>query len=375
MADSDNIPIAFSIPKPDFKAVEQFALDVLTLKKGNYTFVLYELGRRVYENRTTYVDQGSLTFTYDIPSNALNGEWIAAIYWNNGTDAGVKTESFTVSGGVIIILGGGDGGGSGSGSTTVVTGLDTLLVFTISLIIIVGIVGSLTTYQTVKKIKRKRDLLMQKLRNKVIDSLNLNYIMVSEINSGLNIFEQYFMGEGMDATLISGFLAAIRSFGIELTGTQQQSQTIKLEFQQLKILMNEYRNSRLILIMGDNPSEDFIDSITNLSYDIEEEYGDLIRAFDGSLDQFKGISHLIEHHLNTSFLFPLKVIIPRNYKFTSTEKSIVNKAQEIMSQNNVDYIFTSSLMDDQTYEPKRIKTIFDLIEKGIFKPVTLKEKP
>jgi hypothetical protein len=226
----------------------------------------------------------------------------------------------------------------------------------------------------VKRLKRNRDLQMQKLRNKVIDSLNLNYIMISENSSGLNVFEQFFGGKEIDPTLISGFLSAIRSFGIELTGTFQQSQTIKLEFQNSKILMNEFRHFRLILIMGENPSDDFIESLNTLAHDIEGAYGDLIRDFDGKLDKFTGIGKLIEHHLNVSFLFPLKVISSEATKLTPAERLVVNKAKEIMKQNNLGYIFTSFLMDDQTYEPKRIKAIFGLIEKGIFQPIRLDEQ-
>ena len=45
-----------------------------------------------------------------------------------------------------------------------------------------------------------------------------------------------------------------------------------------------------------------------------------------------------------------------------------------MKQNNLSYIFTSFLMDDQTYEPKRIKAIFGLIDKGIFQPIRLEDQ-
>ena len=264
-------------------------------------------------------------------------------------------------------------GGGGGGSATV-EGLDPLLVLTVSLIIIFAIAGSLTSYQMVKRLKRKRDLQMQKLRNKVIDSLNLNYIMISENSSGLNVYEQFFGGKEIDPTLISGFLAAIRSFGIELTGTFQQSQTIKLDFQNSKILMNEFRNFRLILIMGENPSDDFIESINNLSHDIEREYGEMIRDFDGQLTKFKGIGKLIERNLNISFLFPLKVVPSKANKLTPAENSVLNKAREIKKQNNLDYIFTSFLMDDQTYDSKRIKAIFGLIEKGIFQPISFEDQ-
>ena len=339
---------------------------------GNYTFILYNhVGFLKTENSTEYSQGDPPIFTYPIDAGEISGEWTAYIFWNNKTDAGVETQMFTISS--TTLISGGGGGGGGGGSTTV-TGLDPLLVLTISIIIIVAIAGSLTSYQMVKRLKRKRDLQMQKLHNKVMDSLNLNYIMISENSSGLNVFEQFFGGIEIDPTLISGFLSAIRSFGIELTGTFQQSQTIKLEFQNSKILMNEFRHFRLILIMGENPSDDFIESINNLSYDIEKEYGELIRDFDGSLTEFTGIGKLIEQHLNVSFLFPLKVISSGETKFTPAESLVFNKAREIMKQNNLGYIFTSFLMDDQIYEPKRIKAIFGLIEKGIFQPIHLEDQ-
>jgi hypothetical protein len=225
-----------------------------------------------------------------------------------------------------------------------------------------------------KRIKKKRDFMLQKLRNKVVDSLNLNYLMISETGSGLNVYEQFFIGREIDPSLISGFLAAIRSFGIEITGTFQQSQTLKLDFQNSKILMNEFRNFRLILIMGENPSDDFVESINNLSNDIEKAYGDLIRDFDGNLTKFRGISKLVEHHLNVSFLYPLTINPLKATNLTAAETSVLNKAKEIMKQNRLDYIFTSFLMDDQTYEPKRIKAIFELIEKGIFQPKPLEDQ-
>jgi len=41
-----------------------------------------------------------------------------------------------------------------------------------------------------------------------------------------------------------------------------------------------------------------------------------------------------------------------------------------MKQNNLSHFFTSFLMDQQKYEPKRIEAILNLIEKGIFQPTS-----
>ena len=61
-------------------------------------------------------------------------------------------------------------------------------------------------------------------------------------------------------------------------------------------------------------------------------------------------------------------------KLNAIEKSVIEKTKEIMKQNNLGYIFTSFLMDDQMYEPKRIKAIFGLIDKGIFQPIRLEDQ-
>ena len=53
------------------------------------------------------------------------------------------------------------------------------------------------------------------------------------------------------------------------------------------------------------------------------------------------------------------------------EKSMVNKAKEIMKQNNLDYVFVSFLMYEQKYNPKNIQTIYNLIDKKIFQPNSL----
>ncbi len=235
----------------------------------------------------------------------------ALIFWNNDTDAGVQTQTFTISGASTLIPLS-DGGGGDGGSTKIVTGLDPLLVLTISLIIIIGTTGSLSSYIVYKKIKTNREEHLQKLHNKFRDILSLNYIMVLEKKSGLNVYEQFIAGKDIDPTLVSGFLEAVRSFGIELTGSHHQSQIIKLEYFDSKILMSEFKNFRLILILREVPSDDFLESIASLSYDIDHNYGKQFEKFKGKVVVFDGIKDLIEKNLNISFTSRLFVVEPPN---------------------------------------------------------------
>ncbi|MFX1435085.1 MAG: hypothetical protein ACFFB1_15035, partial [Promethearchaeota archaeon] len=138
------------------------------------------------------------------------------------------------------------------------------------------------------------------------------------------------------------------------------------------ILMNESDDFRLIIITSDKPSEEFTNSITNLANDIEEKYGDLLREFKGGMvTQFTGISKLIEKHLNVSFASPLKIAFSKKVKLNAMEKSVIEKANEIMKQTNLNYFYTTFLMPNQQFDLETTKVIFNLIEKKIFQPINL----
>jgi predicted Holliday junction resolvase-like endonuclease len=367
-ANSAKIDFSLNVPKTEFEPTQELWFSVIApVIDGNFTFILINALGFEQDRKTRSVTSTEIIYNYTLSSNPNAGEWIAYIYWNNESDAGIQSQIFTITD--IFASSNGDDDGL---DNIIAVGIDPLLIFMVVLISIIVFVANLIIYQTVKRIKRKRELCMQKLRNKIIDALSLNYIIISNSRSGLNVYEQFFMGKYIDPTLISGFLRAIQSFGIELTGTFQQSQTIKLEFQNSKILINEFRNFRLILIIAENPSEDFMNSIKDLSYDIDEKYGDLIRDFNGgSIIQFSDIRKLIEKHLNIYFFHPLKLVESKEVKLNSVEKSMVNKAKEIMKQNNLDYVFVSFLMYEQKYNPKNIQTIYNLIDKKIFQPNSL----
>ncbi|MFX1443254.1 MAG: hypothetical protein ACFFHV_07575 [Promethearchaeota archaeon] len=368
IAESPNIPINFNGPDPEITAGSESISGVTSPLNGNYTYLLYAGAYEKYRNSTFYTG-GVLSFSYIIPSTGPNGDWTAVIYWNNGTDAGVASSDFTVTGGVTIISGGGGGGGGGGGTT--VTGLDPLVVYTISSIIIIGVVAGLTSYQVAKKIKKNRELELKKLHSKFIDILSLNYLLVIDKKTGLNVYEQFFAGKVIDASLISGFLEAIRNFGIELTGTYSQSQTVKLEYQESKILMSEFKDFRIVLVMAENPSDDFLNSITTLSYDVDRNFGELIQNFKGDTTQFKGISQCVEKNFNVSFIAPLTIGDVGDIKLKDAEIAMINKAKAIMKQNNLNFFFTSFLLPEQTYDPKKTRTVFDLIEKKIFVPTKI----
>ena len=166
--------------------------------------------------------------------NPQKGIYKAFVYLCNGTDAGIQSEQFEIS------------------IPPVPFKMEPWMIFVIILITVAISGAGIISYRTIKSMRSKQFEKKQKLYDSCIDILNLDYIMVTDKKSGLNVYSQNLSEKTIDATLISGFLQAIHSFGIELIKVEDQSQTIKLEYKDSIILMSEFVNIRLILIMKKN---------------------------------------------------------------------------------------------------------------------------
>ena len=350
-ANSPNVILSLNTPKIKFEPNQDLEFSVLPpINPGNLTYVLmnslgFEEYRETIEIATTTTTE--IVLSYTLSSNPNKGIYWAYIYWFDGENAGIKAQDFRVN--VPFVL-------------------DPIYI----VIIVAGSVllagASFTSYKLIKRSKKRHQEFRQKIYNKYMDVLNLDYFIIIEKRTGLNIYEQILAGKDMDASLITGFLEAIRSFGIELTGANEQSQTIKLEYQQSKIIMSEFKAFRILLIMKENPSQDFLDSIKSLEYDIDNKYGDDILHFTGNIDKFAGIKDLLDQHLETSLIYPLE-LKPQNVKVSSDEKALITRAEEVMKMRKTDYFFLSYLLyDKKGFQVKDAETVLNLIGKKIFKP-------
>ncbi|MHA2394440.1 MAG: hypothetical protein ACXAEX_21080, partial [Promethearchaeota archaeon] len=270
--------------------------------------------------------------------------------WYNATDGGIETEGFRINlppppfitqGELIIIISS----------------------------IIAGTIVSLISYRTYKNYRRNKIEKAQKLYNQCIDSFNLDYLMVTDKKSGLNLYTQNFSEKEIDAAMISGFLQAIHTFGIELMKVEDRSQTIKLEYQNSIILMSEFVNLRLILMMKESPSRFFLYSVEELAYDIYKNYGDIIDNFNGDIKPFKRIEDLLQRHLNISFIYPLKlskIDELSKIRIAQHEREFVNKAVKLMKSKNRDYFYINSLLPEKECTPKDVDALLKLFDKGVF---------
>jgi len=355
-ATSPNINFTLYFPDKEWLTEEILQFYVYApIIEGNLTFAL--INPNGFEDNKTVkaVVSAETLFQYPIPSTAIEGIYIAKIYWNNNTDAGFKSEQFEVEkippppppplpAWVIILIVAG-----------VSVGLSVI---------------SVVSYRTYKKMSAKRIEKEQKTTSECIDALNLDYMMVTDKKSGLNVYTQNFSGREIDAELISGFLQAIHTFGIELMRVEDRSQTIRLEYRGSIILMSEFVNLRLMLLMKESPSRFFLYSIEELAYDIYKNYGDDIDEFNGDIAPFKGIEDLLKRHVNPHFIYPLKLSeIDKfsNVRIGQNERELVNKAVHLMKTENKDYFYAHSLLPEQECSPKDVESFLNLIDKEIFK--------
>jgi len=349
VAYSPNINFDLVLNDLKWKPGQELQFSVFTsIDEGNVTFDLINPLNYGFEEPIVKEVQSEKTFfSYKIPSNSREGLYTIKIYWNNNTDAGIQSQVFD-----IIIP-----------ST-----LDPMLI----MIILVGIAIISTmgfaSYKLVKRSRSIREKHRQRIFNKYRDILNLDYFIITDKESGLTIFDQLYSEKKFDSSLISSFLQAIRSFGIELTDSEEYTQTIKLDYMNLKILMSEFKNFRILLLMKDNPSHDFLDSIKILSHEIEKKFSSAISKFDGDLGPFRGIKELLEEHLETSLKSPLKVI-EHQVKTSPDEQSMITRAISIMKANNTDYFYVLNLLSaEKGFQTKDVEIILKLIKNKIFQP-------
>jgi hypothetical protein len=354
-AKSHSINFNLNTPKTDFKTGQklEFFIDDPILN-GNYSFYLFNPLERVIFNITKDLTKEENIFAYNIPANAIEGEYIVYVVWNNNTDAGVQFQNFQIT-------------YSSNGNP-----LDLSLFLILGLVLTGGVVISGTSYVTIKKIDSKKREKLNLILENCTETMSIKHIIVLHSKSGIDVYSESYEEEELEPTLISGFLQAIHNFGTEVIEKSRDTRTVKVEYQKSIILMTEFVNLKLIIIMGINPSQNFLYSVESLAYYIYKYYGKLLDSFDGGLKQFLGISKLTEKILNVSFIAPLKITMNKNVKLSLNEKEMVNKASTFMREQDFDYFHSIYLLPENNCSPKDYEIILKLIQKGIFTPI---EKP
>ncbi|MFX1496894.1 MAG: hypothetical protein ACFFBH_05180 [Promethearchaeota archaeon] len=351
-ANSPDTEFIINAPIIEFKAGQELLFSITSPLEGNYTFVLINPIDIVKYQTVRQIPLESNTFSYTIPTNAIEGNYIAYVFWNNKTDVGVQSQVFFISANLPETI-----------------PQDFSIFIIIGSIIIGGAVIGYSSYVIVKRAESTRRDKLHKILEQCNDVLNLKYVIILDSNTGIDLYSQSFEEKELDSTLISGFLQAIHNFGVEVIDGAKESRTVKVEYKNSIILMTEFINLRLIVIMKSNPTKNFLYSIESLAYHIYKYYGKLIDDFQGNLKPFRSIQKLIDSDLNVSFRYPLRVSISKNFKLNQSEKDMIKKATTFMKDNDFTYFYAIYLLPENECGPKDYETLLSLIKKGVFVPV------
>ncbi len=344
--------VSLSLSGDEFQPAQDIEIEVNPpIEGGKLSIIIQDADKDIiYINERTVLSNNEV-FSYLIRSDATDGTWKAYVYWFNSTDAGFNSLIFKVTVPIIV------------------PPTDPLLI--ILLICLGGAItgGSYGTYSIYKLRKAKKEYRKQRLIQKLKDLINLEYIIVTDKISSLDLYSQSFKKKKLDLTLVSGFLNAIRSFGIELTGSSEQSQVIKLEYQDSKIIMSEYKQFRLIFIMKEAPSNEFLEALRLVTIEIDEKFGRFLKVFDGDVRPFTYIERLLMQRLNTSILYPLKIVELPNIKLNALEKEIIMQINKYLNYSNLSQIKILDFIDKNAINPHEVKAFIDLMKKKILLPI------
>ncbi|MFX1426096.1 MAG: hypothetical protein ACFFBE_06555 [Promethearchaeota archaeon] len=352
---SSSIGINLNIIKTEFEGGQDLQFSIGSpILNGIYEFRLIDpLGSVRYQEAITLPTDNNL-FSYPIPTNILEGDYIAYVYWYNQTDAGVQSQVFSL----FPLI-----------TPNLPPEFPIFLILSIALISGLGLVGGVSGYVIIKKAKTRHTDKLRLVLEKCSDVMNLEYVIVLDKKSGIDVYSEAFGEKKVDATLISGFLQAIQNFGSEVLGRAKDSRTFKVEYRKSIIIMAEFVNLRLIVITKESPSKNFFYTVESLAYDIYKDFGDSFDRFDGVLTEFQGIKKLLEKHLNVSILYPLTINHSLKTKLTPEEKHLVQRALTFMQESDFNYFYVLYLLPDNVCTPKDYETILQLIQKGIFTPI------
>ncbi len=243
-----------------------------------------------------------------------------------------------------------------------------MLIIIVVLAVSGAFIAAISIYTVARRTRRRNEAKRMDTINKARDLFNLNNIIVLDKRSGIDIYGQTYGEFKLDPTLVSGFLSAIGTFGLELTNTDEDSQTIKLEYKKSKIVISEFKGFRITMIMKDAPSGNMITALDSLAHDIEMKYGKLLKDFNGETTGFQDMGELIEKHLHVSFIAPLNVFPRKKVTLTQDEKDIYNRATDVSMRKKMNPFYASELFPVGDIDPKAVNAFFSLMSKGIITP-------
>jgi hypothetical protein len=216
-----------------------------------------------------------------------------------------------------------------------------LLLFITALLIVIGILGtlSLRSYVFLPRKQRKKAYLMLRAQ-KFKDIRNIQAFIAMHKLSGLPVYSQSYTsimkGKNM---LFSGFIQAISIVGEEMTRTEKESvkakkfkdkinfhKVIELDLKQFYCLVLDVEELRTVLILKSKSSKRLKEILLHLSFAIYIKISEKIKNWDNDLHNMDEIIQpLIYEYFDIYYKDPFKVNIQESELLTYKKKLNLSK--------------------------------------------------
>ncbi len=112
----------------------------------------------------------------------------------------------------------------------------------------------------------------------------MQFLMVLIKGTGVTIYSFDFSSNMIEPNLISGFLTAIKMFGLELA--EEESSTAKLEYKGLEIILEDEYKITGVLILKASPTDRLINLLKDFTREFWTKYENEIENFQGEISDF-----------------------------------------------------------------------------------------
>lgn len=149
----------------------------------------------------------------------------------------------------------------------------------------------------------------EKLRDifeKYVDAMNIIHILIIHRESGIALYSESYTPETIDASLVSGFLQAITSFGSEISGMEHAGLRL-LEYKEFKISIRDGIFTRTALILKSEPSQRILEILKHFVKFFDMKHQRELREFKGFIDPFLETGNLIDEYFEISLSFPHEI--------------------------------------------------------------------
>ena len=103
--------------------------------------------------------------------------------------------------------------------------------------------------------------------------------------------------------------------------------------------------------------------------EIDEKFGRFLKDFDGDVRPFIYIERLLMQRLNTSILYPLKIVELPNIKLNALEKEMIMQVNKFLKYSNLTEFTILDFIDKNAINPFEVKVFINLMKKQIFLPI------